>query len=224
MKNMHDTNRSPLRSLNCLNEGNPNNSQVFGSQKKLATEEYFRGLKEHYKIINVNNKKENSVIEFPYELKNFLERGIDLDEYEPIGDQDKESQKKQLITINMKRIRNSNSSKQSFKILSWNPCGNFKRRKSKMNEDPKRNTLKKVIQNVSSHNKPEGCKSTNSEFKKENHVSNGNHKKKKSRSRKKKLSHNSLISLTLKIDTNRVRRIQSASARRKSNERSFGRP
>ena len=53
---------------------------------------------------------------------------------------------KQTITINMKRIKGNHNSKERFKIISWNPLGEYKRKPSKSKEEAKLNALRKVIE------------------------------------------------------------------------------
>jgi len=46
----------------------------------------------------------------------------------------------------MKRIKGSNNSKDRFKILSWNPLENYKKKEGINKEDAKLNALRKVIE------------------------------------------------------------------------------
>ncbi|CAI2363693.1 unnamed protein product [Moneuplotes crassus] len=214
---------SPLHPKSLNKEVKVNNSLVFANDKKLLSEEYFRGLKKHLKLISFPDDKENAMVEVPYELKNFLESEMNLDDYEPLDRQEK-LPKKQLITINMKRIKCNSNSKESFKILSWNPCGNFKKKEFKTNEDAKLNALKKVIEKASLRNQSEGSQVNDSSSRKDERPRSTSYKDKKPRSKsKKKINPNSVISLTLKVDRNKVRRIQSAHAVRRSKEGSIER-
>jgi len=46
----------------------------------------------------------------------------------------------------MKRIKGNHNSKERFKIISWNPLGEYKRKPSKSKEEAKLNALRKVIE------------------------------------------------------------------------------
>lgn len=146
----------------------------------------------------------------------------------------------------MKRIKNNSNSKESFKILSWNPWGNFKKKEFKTKEDAKLNALKKVIEKgkfsclrtclASLRNQSEDSQVNDSSSRKDERPRSTSYKDKKyfvsylvrsrsksTKSRKKKINPNSVISLTLKVDRNKVRRIQSAHAVRRSKEGSIER-